>query len=122
MALVERTYQRTVHNITQRIPEKIAASTSVRKPNAMRVNPTRRTSAGALKMQSKRKWRALSNGSTKRRRDDLTKGSSIEIFLAKIVCGRYIAFTCFIRCFDVQIALTRREDSSKARHPFDCRR
>jgi hypothetical protein len=54
--------------------------------------------------------------------DELRLGTSIEIFLAKIVCGRYIDFTCLIRYFDVQIALTHREDSSKARHPFDCRR
>ena len=54
--------------------------------------------------------------------DDLRLGTSIEIFLAKIICGRYIAFTSLIRYFDDQIALTHREDSSKARHPFDCRR
>ena len=29
--------------------------------------------------------------------DDLRKVSSIEIVLAKIVCGRYIGFTSFIR-------------------------
>ena len=29
--------------------------------------------------------------------DDLRLGTSIEIFLAKIICGRYIAFTSFIR-------------------------
>jgi polar amino acid transport system permease protein len=34
------------------------------------------------------------------------------------VCGRYIAFTSFIRFFDVRIALAHREDSSKARYPF----
>src|SRR5258707_2794160 len=38
--------------------------------------------------------------------DDLRKGSSIEIVLAKIICGRYIGFSCFIRYFVVQIALT----------------
>ena len=30
-------------------------------------------------------------------RDDLRLGTSIEIFLAKIICGRYIGFTSFIR-------------------------
>jgi hypothetical protein len=29
--------------------------------------------------------------------DDVRLGTSIEIFLAKIIFGRYIAFTCFIR-------------------------
>jgi hypothetical protein len=37
---------------------------------------------------------------------DLRKGSSIEIVLAKIICGRYIGFTSFIRYVDVRIALT----------------
>ena len=54
--------------------------------------------------------------------DDLRKGSAIEIVLAKIICGRYIGFSCFIRYFVVQIALIHREDNSKARHPFDGRR
>ena len=29
--------------------------------------------------------------------DDLRLGTSIEIFLAKIICGRYIGFTSLIR-------------------------
>ncbi len=59
----------------------------------MRVNPTRRTSAAALEMQSNFNGASLSG-------DDLPKGSSIEIVLAKIICGRYIGFTCIIRYFD----------------------
>ena len=39
--------------------------------------------------------------------DDLRLGTSIEIFLAKIICLRYIGFTFFIRYFDDRIALTQ---------------
>jgi hypothetical protein len=58
-----------IHNASQIAPKIIAASTSVKKcaPNAIRLNPTRRTSDIALKMQSSRQCRALSAGRTKSR-------------------------------------------------------
>jgi hypothetical protein len=49
------------------IPNKMAASTSVRKcaPNAMRLNPTKTTSDIALKIDRKRQCRVLRTGRTK---------------------------------------------------------
>jgi hypothetical protein len=49
---------KTTHNASQIIPNKIAASTSVKKcaPNAIRLNPTKATSDMALKIDIKRQF------------------------------------------------------------------
>jgi hypothetical protein len=51
--------------------------------------------------------------------EDLRKGGSIEIVLAKIVCLRYIGLSFFIRYVSDRIALAC-EDISKTRYPFGC--
>src|SRR5260370_37765190 len=55
-------------NANHRIPNTIAANTSVKKctPKAMRLNPTKAISNGALKIVSLRQWRAFIAGRIKR--------------------------------------------------------
>ena len=100
----------------------------------MRVNPTRRTGNAALKMQSNRKWGALSEGSTKGEAGRNNRVAPIVCDNARrvaigcgkfqgttsssqlnsnspceIVCGRYIVFTSFIRYVGAPIALSPRK-------------